>query len=81
MHLGKVGMGLISGNSMVLVPLVSAKEPNRLMNRLSRKGVMNRNIIFLGFLNVRMEFFLIRSPSCPRKPRGGGVFSYSGYSE
>lgn len=73
MHYGKLGIGLISGYYKVLSPLSAAKDPKRLIKRLNKKGVRNRKIRFLGFLKVKMEFFLMSNPSCPKKPRGGGV--------
>lgn len=62
MHSGNLGIDLTGGSGRVLSELSAAKDPNTLMNRLSRKGVMIRKIIFLGFLKVRIKFFLINRP-------------------
>lgn len=79
MHYGNVGIGLISGFYNVLLPFSYAKDPNTNIKRLNRNGVIVRNIKFFGFLNVNIEFFLIRSKSCPKNPNGGGATSYSYY--
>lgn len=70
MHYGNLGIDLTGGSGRVLSELSAANDPNTLMNKLRRKGVMIRKIIFFGFLNVRIKFFLIRSPDWLKNPRG-----------
>lgn len=64
MHCGNGGIDLTEGSGKTRFALSAAKLPKIYMNKLSIKGVIIKKIIFLGFLKVRMKFFLISNPDC-----------------
>ena len=55
-HSGKGGIIRMGGYCKVLYPLSSANDPKTFIKRLRIKGVRMRNIMFLGFLKVKMRF-------------------------